>query len=71
MKTVVIKFVWSLVALVFALVPFWLWLLAYNILSPGDFWQKLVVYGLGLYLLGGVQIILLLALLYVLFKIWF
>jgi hypothetical protein len=42
-----------------ALIPFWFWLLCYAVLSPDGFWQKLVVYGVGLYFLGVIQFVLL------------
>ena len=43
------------------LIPFWFWLLCYAVLSPDGFWQKLVVYGVGLYFFGVVQFVLLVA----------
>lgn len=49
----------TLVTLAFALIPFLGYLLARLLLSPVGFWQNLVLAGLGLWVLGFVQIILL------------
>lgn len=53
-----LKFLLSLVVVALALIPTWLFLYASNALNPTDFWQKVVVYGVGLYLLFGVQFVL-------------
>ena len=58
------------VAVAIAGIPTWIYLLASSLLSPTGFWQRLVMMGLGLYFLGGVQIILGIILLIVLFKVW-
>ena len=49
----------GLIALVLALIPTWLWLFAYKLFSPEGFWQNLVLFGVGVWLLGGLQIFLL------------
>ena len=53
------KSVVSLICGAVALIPLWFWLLCYAVLSPDGFWQKLVVYGVGLYYLGVIQFVLL------------
>lgn len=40
------------------LTPTWLFIFARSALSPEGFWQQFLFYGLGVYLLGGFQIIL-------------
>lgn len=59
----------SLIALLVALIPFWIWLICRAALSPEGFWQNLVVFGLGAWFLGGIQIILLIILLWFLFAV--
>ncbi len=52
----------ALVGTVIALIPTWIFLLMRHFLSPVGFWQNLVTVGLGYYLLGGIQLILLIIL---------
>lgn len=47
----------SLMLLAVCLLPTWILLAAYNLLDPADFWQKTLVIGVGLYLLGSIQLI--------------
>src|SRR3989338_1704686 len=54
-----IVFVLGMVFLALALITTWGYLLVYHLLSPEGFWQKFVIFGIGVYLLGGIQIILL------------
>lgn len=51
-------FVW-LGGLVVALWPFWIWLAAYKLLAPNGFRPKLLVVGLGTWVLGGLQLLML------------
>lgn len=60
----------SAVCIVLALVPTWFFLVARSLLSPEGFWQEVFVFGVGLYFLGGLQIFLAIALLFVLAAIW-
>jgi hypothetical protein len=53
-----------------ALIPFWIWLLVYNLLGPKGFWEKLVIYGLGAWFLGMLQLVLIVLLLIALAKFW-
>lgn len=39
-------------------IPLWLFLLTKHMLNPVGFWQNLVMYGLGFYLLVGIQLLL-------------
>lgn len=43
------------------LIPTWIFLLARYLLHPEGFWQNLLVYGLGFYVLGGFQVVLFIA----------
>ncbi len=47
----------SLISVVVAGVPTWIWLLARTLLEPEGFWQEVVVLGLGVWVLGGLQIL--------------
>lgn len=38
-------------------IPLWIWLGCYYFLSPTGFWEKLVMFGLGAWALGGIQLI--------------
>ncbi len=46
----------SVVACAVAFIPVWVFLLVKYALSPEGFWQNLVLYGLGVYFLGVIQI---------------
>lgn len=66
MKTLV-KLGISLIALVLALIPFWIYLASRHLFAPKGFWQNLVLAGLGLWLGGGIQIVFLITLIAVLY----
>lgn len=61
---------YSVLSLVAAFIPLWIFLFFRFLLQPNGFWQNLLIYGLGIYLLGFFQIFLLLMELIVLLKIW-
>lgn len=54
-----------------ALTPTWGFLLIKYILSPEGFWQKLIVFGIGFYLLAGLQLICLILGFYASLMFWF
>jgi len=60
-------FRWSqtLIGLIVALIPIWLYILANFVFSPEGFWQKIVLGAVCLFFLSGFQIVLL-----VLFIVW-
>lgn len=60
----------TLVSLVVAAIPLWIWLAAHNMLEPNGFWQEIVVLGLGVWILGGLQIIFVFFLLVWLVALW-
>lgn len=53
----------SLGGLVLALIPLWIWLAVRWLLAPEGFWQNFVLFGVGLWLLGAIQLSL--------FVLWF
>jgi len=53
------KIVVIVILLIACLSPTWIWLAATYIFSPIGFWQNFVMLGLGVYVLGGLQILLL------------
>ncbi len=65
-----IKSLFTLAALALCLIPTWIYLLARLVLDPHGFWQKLVVLGLGVWFLGGLQIILIVLFFFLLAAIW-
>ena len=54
---VFLKFVFIMAFLVVTLIPTWLFLLIRHFTDPNGFWQNLVLVGLGMWFLGGIQII--------------
>jgi hypothetical protein len=56
---------WGIGSFLVCLFPFWIWLAIFHFVGPVGFWQKFVIVGGGLVLLGGLQIVMLL------FWLWF
>jgi hypothetical protein len=54
------QWLWSLGTLVIALFPTWIWLLCYKIIGPTGFIEKFLVFGAGIWIGGGFQVVLLL-----------
>ena len=50
------KTLFSAIVFVLSLWPFWTWIAAYHLLSPTGFWQKVLTIGIGVWLLGALQI---------------
>jgi len=69
-REIVGKSVVSLLIVAACLTPFWLWLAAYELLDPGDFWQKFLTVGIGIWVLGGFQIVSLVTMLGLLISLW-
>lgn len=65
------KLVLSAVWFSAAMTPVWIYLVARFLLSPEGFWQNLLLFGVGVYILGWLQLILSVALVLVLVVIWF
>jgi len=42
-------------------IPTWIFIIAKNMLNPVGFWQNLALYGLGFYFLMGIQVLLFIA----------
>lgn len=64
------KIFWSVIATILALIPTWLFLGLRHLLSPEGFLENLLMYGFGYWVFGGVQFILLVVLLLVLYFLW-
>lgn len=64
------KLVISVLIVALALTPFWIFLATKHLLDPQDFWQKFLVLGVGVYLLGGLQIICLCAAIAAIWACW-
>ena len=65
-----VKFYFSSIAVVLVHMPIWIYLLVKYLLSPEGFWQNLVLLGLGVWLLGIIQVALWVILLFLLIGIW-
>lgn len=52
----ILKVCLSFVIVTIALLPTWFWLFLKNALNPEGFWQNFMIYGLGIYFLGALQI---------------
>ncbi len=59
-----------LVSLALAFIPTWVFLAIRSMLEPDGFWQQLVVYGIGVWFMGGLQVILLIGWAMVWITIW-
>ena len=64
------KFFVSSVAVFLAHTPIWIYLLVKYLLSPEGFWQNLVLFGLGVWFLGIIQVVLWVVLVFLLIGIW-
>lgn len=53
-----VKVFLSLLAFVFCFIPTWIYLLVDALFEPNGFWQNIVLFGIGLYFLGALQLIL-------------
>ncbi len=60
----------TIVILVVAFIPLWIWLGLRVVVNPTTFWEKFVLIGAGLYFLGGIQIFLLIVAGFFLFAVW-
>ena len=60
----------SVVAAIICLIPLWIFVAVKSLLHPTGFWQNLVTYGVGVYFLGGIQIILLIVFICAIAVIW-
>ena len=60
----------SKIAVLIAFIPTWIYIAARLLLSPDGFWQNFVLTGVAIYLLGGIQLILLCILIYFLVNLW-
>jgi hypothetical protein len=56
MEYIVMLFI-MLIVFLLCLIPTWIFLVLKYMIGPMGFWQKFAVYGLGIYFLGGLQIV--------------
>ncbi|MFA6536364.1 MAG: hypothetical protein WC250_03355 [Candidatus Paceibacterota bacterium] len=61
----------SLLVTLVALIPAWIYLLAKSFFVPEGFWQNLVLAGLSIWILWGIQCVLAVVAFFVLVVIWF
>jgi hypothetical protein len=64
------KLFWSFIATVLCAIPIWLYMLARWLLDPQGFLAEFLVLGLGVYVLGSIQLFLFIVWLYILLIIW-
>lgn len=58
MISAVVKIFLIAIGVLIAGIPTWIFIFIRNSLNPTGFWQNLVAYGLGVYFLWGVQLVL-------------
>lgn len=66
----ILKIIFSVGATVMALIPLWIYLLAKWAFASEGFWQNFILFGLGAWLLGGFQLILVIMLIVFLYTFW-
>ncbi|MDP3792843.1 MAG: hypothetical protein Q8Q89_03900 [bacterium] len=54
----IFSFLITVVIWAVALIPLWIFLGAKSLANPDGFWQNIVLFGLGLWVLGGIQVVL-------------
>ena len=70
MKDFLSKVILSIIGTLICLIPAWIYLLAKWIFSPEGFWQNFFLFGVGVYFLGFLQLVLLIVLVLWLLWIW-
>jgi len=60
----------SITIFIITFIPTWFYLFVKNSLNPQGFWAELVVLGMGIYFLGGIQLLLFTAFIWCLLIIW-
>jgi hypothetical protein len=58
MKETFYKWITTIIVTVIAFLPTIFWFLVKNMLNPEGFWQNFVVFGVGIYFLGFLQLVL-------------
>ena len=69
-KDRLIQIVLTVICFVLMGIPTYFFLILKSILSPEGFWQKFLVYGVGVWFIGGVQIVLFLVAIILVAKLW-
>ncbi len=60
----------GLLGIAIGFIPLWFYLMVRLAFSPNGFWQEFILFGLGVYFLGFIQIILLGLLVWYLWALW-
>ena len=60
----------TLISLVVALIPLWIFIGGKSLLSPEGFFQNFFVFGIGIWFLGGIQLLLLIICFVWMFIVW-
>jgi hypothetical protein len=69
-KNLAVQWVLQIISVLIAFLPTIFFFSVKALLSPEGFWQNFMVYGLGMWFLGGLQLIFLFILALVSFSIW-
>jgi len=70
MKIFLTKMFFSVLGVLICGIPFWIYLSVRYFFSPHGFWQEIFLFGIGIYILGSAQVILLILLAIWLLLIW-
>ena len=60
----------TLVVALVALAPTWFWIIARWLMEPEGFWQNFILFGVGLWLMGFVQLVLIVVAFMLIVAIW-
>jgi hypothetical protein len=69
-KDRLIQIVFTVIGLGLAGIPIYFFIFIKSILNPEGFWQKFLVYGVGIWFIGGLQIVLFIIAIILIFKLW-
>jgi hypothetical protein len=69
-KDILIQVGFTIVCLALAGIPTYFFLFLKSILNPEGFWQKFLVYGMGIWFIGALQVVLLILAIILVVKFW-
>ena len=64
------KIIITIGTIIMAFIPTYLFIFFKEALNPNGFWQRIVVYALGAWVLGGIQLVLVLIAGYLIYEYW-
>lgn len=70
MEDLLARLKWSIIVIIIAPIPTLIYLAVRFLLSPEGYWQEIILLGIGVWVLGFIQIILIIILLVALYYIW-